>query len=516
MSAATQDAVQRQLTAARTSLQQLTTAKETFEELTEQLQTAQTRVESCERDLKNALGDTTKQQLLKEHGELVRQNRQLAQYLALVQRAEGYFEEFSPEECPVCDTGVGPADVLSGLQDRVASDRRAAALDDALKRLQARLGAIDVAEAALAAARTTCASFGSKTAAARIQLEKLLEDPADLSSVDRTVGHLAERVRQLELELELSESGSLVAIKRNTLNRLRAEARFQGYRSREERLNRKLASGLEPVREAHREFADVLETLRAIREALQASFNSTLNGKLPQINALMTEVYGRLTQQASFPKIVVESGPPEATRTLRVGVTSDRTPGKSFEPAEVLNGQTFNAVNLVPYFVFSQFQAEALELDCLLIDDPSQSFDTSRVELLIRELATAATHAQLIVASHEEDRSILRRLRAQVGDIEFGYRAQGLFAHVLRRIGKRSEKSRRATGVPLDGPDPDRGDDAGQARASTGIAGGTRCGVRRGGTTRAGLDRRCANGGAAPRSGAAHLVELRAAVLGLE
>ena len=31
--------------------------------------------------------------------------------------------------------------------------------------------------------------------------------------------------------------------------------------------------------------------------------------------------------------------------------------------------------------------------------------------------------------------AILRRLRAEVGDIEFGYRAQGLFAHVLVRIG---------------------------------------------------------------------------------
>jgi hypothetical protein len=29
----------------------------------------------------------------------------------------------------------------------------------------------------------------------------------------------------------------------------------------------------------------------------------------------------------------------------------------------------------------------------------------------------------------------LRRLRAEVGDIEFGYRAQGLFAHVLQRVG---------------------------------------------------------------------------------
>ena len=31
--------------------------------------------------------------------------------------------------------------------------------------------------------------------------------------------------------------------------------------------------------------------------------------------------------------------------------------------------------------------------------------------------------------------AILRRLRAEVGNIEFGYRAQGLFAHVLKVIG---------------------------------------------------------------------------------
>ena len=31
--------------------------------------------------------------------------------------------------------------------------------------------------------------------------------------------------------------------------------------------------------------------------------------------------------------------------------------------------------------------------------------------------------------------ALLRRLRAEVGDIEFGYRAQGLFAYVLKQIG---------------------------------------------------------------------------------
>ena len=402
MTAETQDVLQQRLTEARNSLQELAAAKEEFEELSERFQTEQTRVETCKDDLKSWLGDKTKQQLLTEHGDLVRQNNQLAQYLALVQQAVDYFEKFSPEECPVCDTGVGQADVLSRLQGRVGSDVRAADIDSALKKLQARLDAIYTAEASLAEVRTNCASVESSLADARIQFEGMLDDPADHLSSDRTVLRLEERIR--ELELTVRESADLVAIKRSTLKGLQQEARFQRLRSREENLRRNLELGLEPAREAHREFVEVLGTLDAIREALQEAFNSTLNGKLPDINELMTEVYGRLTQQVSFPKIVVESGPADEKRTLRVCVTSDSTPKESFEPSEVLNGQAVNAVNLVPYFVFSKFQAEALELDWLLIDDPSQSFDTSRVELLMRELAAAATHAQLLVASHEDDR----------------------------------------------------------------------------------------------------------------
>ena len=402
LSVASKDAVERQLEAVQQSLEKTATAKQTYEALKEQVTKAQAVVQSGKHDLNNALGTATKEQLLREHNELVRQDNQLAQQLEFAQQATRYFEEFSPEECPVCDTSVRPTDVLARLQGRVTSDRRAAKLAEELKSIQERLQAVNTAEVALSAAEADHNAAESRAATARTKYMELLDDPVDLSSGERTIERLAERVRQLELEL--TQSGSLVAIKRNTMKNLRAEVRFQEYRYREERLRRNLEAGLQPAREAHREFIDVLETLRTIREALQESFNNALNQTLPQISELMTDVYGRLTQQASFPKIVVESGRPESRRTLHVRVASDRTPEESFVPSDVLNGQAFNALNLVPYFVFSQFQAEALELDCLLIDDPSQSFDTSRVELLMRELATAATHAQLIVASHEGDR----------------------------------------------------------------------------------------------------------------
>ena len=54
--------------------------------------------------------------------------------------------------------------------------------------------------------------------------------------------------------------------------------------------------------------------------------------------------------------------------------------------------------------------------------------------------ASPALHqsrGQFLSAHVEPLDSVLNRLRTEVGDIEFGYRAQGLFACALRRIGVR-------------------------------------------------------------------------------
>ena len=66
--------------------------------------------------------------------------------------------------------------------------------------------------------------------------------------------------------------------------------------------------------------------------------------------------------------------------------------------------QASKALQRVPYFVFSKFQPDIMELDLLLIGDPSESFDTSHVRELVNELARAASHAQLFVATHERER----------------------------------------------------------------------------------------------------------------
>lgn len=45
-----------------------------------------------------------------------------------------------------------------------------------------------------------------------------------------------------------------------------------------------------------------------------------------------------------------------------------------------------------------------MELDLLLVDDPSESFDTSHLDHLMSVLKSVASHTQLVMASHETDR----------------------------------------------------------------------------------------------------------------
>src|SRR4030067_1218648 len=68
---------------------------------------------------------------------------------------------------------------------------------------------------------------------------------------------------------------------------------------------------------------------------------------------------------------------------------------------EVLNEQARNAVVLVPYFAFSELGMLQHDLDFLLIDDPSRSFDIEHLDSLMRLLKSVSDHAQVILATHE-------------------------------------------------------------------------------------------------------------------
>ena len=128
---------------------------------------------------------------------------------------------------------------------------------------------------------------------------------------------------------------------------------------------------------------------------------------IPGLSENLSSVFRELTNHPSYNGVAVQKGNANEEKLeparLELRVTSSRRPDETY-PTNVLNGQAARALQLVPYFVFSDFWKDIMELDLLLIDDPSQSFDTSHIEHLMNVLKGVGSHTQLVVASHEEAR----------------------------------------------------------------------------------------------------------------
>ena len=192
----------------------------------------------------------------------------------------------------------------------------------------------------------------------------------------------------------------------NRIEQLKGEMYFHSFLSKKDKLVTRLEIRLKPVEERYNEFVGFRDSLEEIRSVLYTVFKEILTKALPPISSIMTEVYKRLTKQVSFDLVQLELDEKTDGFSPKILVrvaSSDDPELQPLNPEQVLNGQALNALRLVPYFVFSRFQIEAWGLDLLLLDDPTQSFDVKRIELLLDELGRATSHAQLIISSHEEE-----------------------------------------------------------------------------------------------------------------
>ena len=153
-----------------------------------------------------------------------------------------------------------------------------------------------------------------------------------------------------------------------------------------------------------RDLSDLRNIADETRLLLNTHLRDRLQQDLPPVGEEMTQVYLRLTGNPTFNSISIRQGEgPNGSLTLELRVSSTRGSGSWSVSQGILNGQALNAIQLVPYFVFSRYQDSPL-LDLLLLNDPTQAFDTSKVKLLLEELSKASSHATLFIATHEEDR----------------------------------------------------------------------------------------------------------------
>jgi hypothetical protein len=236
-----------------------------------------------------------------------------------------------------------------------------------------------------------------------------ISDKEDLNTqVENT---LSNRENQLEeMERAINDVNKWVGEKLREKTRLGEELLFHELRRKQEKLQYWLDDGLEMIQKPLSQIDQFVASVEEIGETFSQVLDEKLEKILPPLNKALTRIYQGLTQQISFEQVSVKKQSADDENVMKapellIKVWTKRDPKKLWDlDSGVLNGQALKAIQLAPYFVFSNLQAQLLELDLLMLDDPSQSFDTGRMKLLLKELRNAGTHAQVIIASQEPER----------------------------------------------------------------------------------------------------------------
>jgi hypothetical protein len=265
------------------------------------------------------------------------------------------------------------------------------------------LRALDEAIAGATVAATEGLNARNKHAAALRTLSTLVGDTGAISLPDAESQLAQWKADRVTRNRDRSDQRNEVQQLQGRIKAYRQELSYHKYRDQRKELDRKLDEGMEGVHGAFHEHQDYVALIGELKGLVESAFRSAIDRAIPLLNDLLTTVYLRLTRQRTFEFLKVYHHP-ERVGHLEVMVATKRQP-ETNHSADKLNGQARKALHLVPYFVFSRlFEAKLMELELLLIDDPSESFDTSHVGFLVEELRIASEHAQVIAASHEKDK----------------------------------------------------------------------------------------------------------------
>ena len=364
-------------------------------------------IKQIESKLQELLGDKGIDDIRNEIARLEREIEQTSLLAEILDKTRLYLETNEVEECFICSSQVNGETIREDINQRLESIepsklqliQKYNELKDLLDRITQMQKEVDEKNQILQQLLENYQEIKNS-------LCEILEVEGKPTSeeVESILEKLKEEKEELERSLESKEG-----YRRNwerKIEKVKEEMRFHRLRKRKEKLEMRLEVGLSPVEESYGELMEFRESLEDIRDALYSELKRVLKDALPPISEMMTEVYRHLTNQLSFDmiKIRLEEQDDSFSPKLIVRVASSDEPDLLLDPEQVLNGQALSALRLVSYFVFSRFQRDKWELDLLLLDDPTQSFDTQRIELLLKELGVASAHAQIIVSTHEEDR----------------------------------------------------------------------------------------------------------------
>ena len=127
---------------------------------------------------------------------------------------------------------------------------------------------------------------------------------------------------------------------------------------------------------------------------------NAFENEIPDLSEDLSRVFAALTRHTWYDRLTIAK---DILPKLELRVTSSQDPTNS-HPTAVLNGQAESALDLVPYFTFSQADDTPTEVYLVLLDDPTRAFDEGHIEILVERLAELGRNVQLMVASQETTR----------------------------------------------------------------------------------------------------------------
>ena len=264
-------------------------------------------------------------------------------------------DESDLEVCPACDAGFQSGQLKTQLQDLAANgDYRTKEILEQRDLLREQISTANQLSNQLEALETQLADHKNHLVKTLERAESTFSLPSrpTIKVLRECVAEISKGYQQLQSAMESQTEASRSWDVR--IENARREVRFHEYRNLKERLQWLYDMRYAELHDSLKDLEDLRDIADRTRDLLNAQLYERLQKDLPPVAHEMTDVFLRLTGSPTFDSISIRQGEnTDGSMTLDLRVSSSRGPGSWGAEQGILNGQALNAIQLVPYFVFS-------------------------------------------------------------------------------------------------------------------------------------------------------------------
>ena len=308
-------------------------------------------------------------------------------------------DDAEPVLCPICESEHLRSNFEAILED-MSSHLEGDSTSD-LQQLRSRLSQADGLEQNLQLANSEFAELRQGEFTIRESIEAT--DAGELTpSTNESIEENISRCTTLEasIKAQIDSHENWIKEMQARLSNLKRESSFHSLQRKLQELQDS-RNRFGAVQRAYDNLVAFGESVRTIRQTVESCLTEELEKGLPKVSENLSQVFAALTRHPWYDQLKFAE---DKLPKLELRVTSSQEAFGLGHPTDVLNGQAESALELVPYFAFSQTDDAQAEIYLVLLDDPTRAFDENHIGILVEGLAEMGRHVQLVVASQETAR----------------------------------------------------------------------------------------------------------------